>query len=138
MMHSIDIIVQTYLSNIHTPILTKFMLIATNLFEEIFLISLVFLIAVLIYYRKGLRNSLLLVVTFVVGETLVLIFKIIFDVSRPLNGLVVETSKSFPSSHATGATILFVMLIYLFSKDINKIWRWMFNIFCVLVCLYFI
>lgn len=132
-MNSIDIFVQNYFSLVHTLVLTKFMLIMTNLFEVVPLVLITFFIAILIYYKKGLRDDLLFIISLGMGEVFVFVFKNFFDISRPLNGLVVETSKSFPSGHATAVTIFFVMLMYLFAKDMNKVWRTVFVVFCVLM-----
>lgn len=132
-MNSIDIFVQNYFSLVHTLVLTKFMLIMTNLFEVVPLVLITFFIAILIYYKKGLRDDLLFIISLGIGEVFVFVLKNFFDISRPLNGLVVETSKSFPSGHATAVTIFFVMLMYLFAKDMNKVWRTVFVVFCVLM-----
>jgi undecaprenyl-diphosphatase len=130
-MQSVDILVQTYLSGVHTPTLTKFMLIVTNIFEVIPLGLIIILVSILIYHRKGFENSLFFVFTIGFGEILVLVSKFLFNVSRPLNGFIVETSKSFPSNHATISTIFFIMLIFFFSRDFKGGWRVAFNTFCV-------
>ena len=132
-MQAVDIFVQTYLSNIHTSTLTIFMLVVTNIFEVIPLGLIIILVSILIYYKKGLKNSLFFIFTIGLGEALVLFFKIVFDVNRPLNGFILETSKSFPSNHATIATIFFIMLIYFFSKDFRGVFRTFFNTCCVLM-----
>ena len=53
-----------------------------------------------------------------------LLAKIFFDRLRPLNGLISETSASFPSGHATVAVAFYGFITYLLLKKIhNKINR---------------
>jgi membrane-associated phospholipid phosphatase len=132
-MHTIDLSVQTYLSSIHTPALTKFFLIITNVFEIIPLVLIVLLISILIYRWYGFKNWILFVGTFGVGEVLVLFLKTIFNIDRPLYGFVVETSKSFPSGHATAVTVVFVMLTYILARNFSRFYKILFYIVAVTI-----
>lgn len=135
-MHSIDILVQAYLSGIHTPILTWLMLVATNTFEVLPVILISILVAILIFYKQGLRYSFLFLASLGVGEVFDFILKTLFNVSRPTGGLIVETGKSFPSGHATAVTVFFIILMYIFSGHMKKKNRIFFNIFSVLMIVY--
>jgi len=139
-MNSIDIFIQNYFSVSRTPFITELMYILTSFFSVDDLMSgtrfvvIVLCIAVLIYLVRNLRYSILFVVTLFSGAVITYLLKIFFNVSRPLDAVIIEITKSFPSYHATVATIFFVMLMYIFDDHLKSLARIIFNTFCV-VCI---
>ena len=61
--------------------------------------------------------------------------KFIFNVTRPADQVISAFGQSFPSYHATIATVFFVMLIYIFDTYFKKFWRIIFNAFCLTMIL---
>ncbi len=62
---------------------------------------------------------------------MVLILKNLFDIARPLDGFITVLGNSFPSYHATSATIFFVMLIYVFDTYFKSFGKIIFNAVCI-------
>ena len=135
-MYSLDILVQNYFSLIRTPALTELMYLLTIIFN--FSVGFVFLtifVAILIYFFKGLRYSFMFLLSLSVGAIMIYILKMIFDVNRPLGGIVPTFGSSFPSYHATIVTIFFVMLMYILADYFKKWVQIIFNIICIVAVL---
>ena len=139
-MHSVDIFVNNYFSLAQTPVITKFMFFVTDLFEiSVHFIVMILLVALLVYFLRGFRHSELFLLSLGAGTIIVYFSKFLFNVPRPLGGVVFESTQSFPSYHATMATIFFIMLMYIFDDYFKNFWRVVFNTFCIifvfLICL---
>lgn len=134
-MHLIDIAVQTYLVGIRTPVGVEFMYILTSIFKVIPFSVIVLFSAVFVYKKRGILYSILLSFSFVSVSVLAWLLKNITNINRPIDILVAETDKSFPSWHAAAATVFFGMLIYIFSDKLNGIKKVIFNAFCILMIL---
>jgi undecaprenyl-diphosphatase len=89
-------------------------------------------VAILAYYYRGFKYSLFFVFSVFLGAVSVYILKNIFNISRPEGGIILAEGHSFPSGHATIATIFFIMLIYIFSDLIKGYWKYVFNFLCLL------
>ena len=64
----------------------------------------------ILHYR---RYSILLLSAMAGDALLVELFKAIIASPRPLNGIIVATSYSFPSGHTTSSVVLFGILLYI-------------------------
>ena len=130
-MHSIDIFVQNYFSLARTAPFTQFMILTTKLFDvSIHLVLLIFLIAILVCFTKGFSHAVLFVLALAMGAVSGEVLKILFNVSRPLGGVIIESGKSFPSLHAIIASVFFIMLMYIFDDYFSRPSRIVFNIIC--------
>jgi membrane-associated phospholipid phosphatase len=135
-MHSLDIAVQKYLSMSRTPGMTEFWFVFTTFFNLSLHIAVVIAcVAVLVWMFRGRKYAVLFVSAIVGGSILGYILKVLFAVSRPLDPVIAETSKSFPSGHALTATIFFGMLMFIFDKYFSRKGRIAFNAVCVLMIL---
>ncbi len=112
--------------------MTEFMYFVTNLFDlSLYFVLMIFFVSVLIYLVRNLRYTVLFLSSLFYGAVVAHVLKSFFNVARPLGGLVLETDSSFPSGHATIATIFFIILMYVFDDYFKGAWKWLFNIFCI-------
>ena len=124
-MNQLDILIQTYLQTIPTPFVTEFLFVMTAFFDvtthaSFFKFSvLVLCVAVLIYLIRNKRYSFLFVFSLILGAVVTYILKYVFDVGRPLNGIISVSGQSFPSYHATISTVFFIMLMYIFDPVVD-------------------
>ncbi len=131
-MISLDTIVQSYLALMRTSPFTEFFYLITILFDfstHFFIVCIA--TAFLIYLFRNLKYSILFLTTTFLGASAVYILKMFFDVSRPMDGVMEAFGKSFPSGHATVATVFFVMLMFTFDDYFVGIKRHIFNFFCI-------
>lgn len=133
-MKNLDFILQDNISLIRTEGLTQFLFLLTTIFDfSLHFILISFCVSALIYLFRDIKYAVLFLFPIFTGAVLVYILKELFDVSRPLGGIVVETSKSFPSGHATISTVFFVMLMYIFDDYFSGAKKYFFNFLCVLM-----
>ncbi|MSU45442.1 MAG: phosphatase PAP2 family protein [Candidatus Zambryskibacteria bacterium] len=131
-MNAIDIFIQNYFSLDRSEFLVGIMQFVTSLFDaSIYFIIIILCVCFLIYRFRNIRYIILFLATLFVGGLAVYFLKMFFDVSRPSEGLVGFFGQSFPSFHATLATIYFVMIMYIFRHQFNGVWQVVLNIFCV-------
>ncbi len=131
-MNSLDIFVEHYFLAARTPVLTNLMYSLTSVFDASYhfvLITICF--TFLIYLYRNIRYALLFISTLTFGAIVVVLLKNLFDIARPLDGFITVLGNSFPSYHATSATIFFVMLIYIFDSYFKSYGRIIFNTICV-------
>jgi len=64
---------------------------------------------------------------------IVYLLKISFDINRPIGAVMNSFGKSFPSYHASAVTVFFVILMYIFDKNLKKYSRILFNTFCIII-----
>lgn len=132
-MHAIDILVQNNFAISRTPFLTEILYLITILFDfSIYFALLTIVISFLVYYVHGLRHMLLFLASMFTGAIVVYAMKLFFNVNRPLEPVMSAFGQSFPSYHATLATIFFVMIIYIFSDNFHGFRKVLFDAFCVL------
>jgi undecaprenyl-diphosphatase len=117
---SIDKTIKTFSSTLHSPTLDQTMLSITkigNTYESllIFVVFSLFLIS----KRKKDTFYVLAIVTGL-GAILPEIIKIIIERIRPMSNLLLETSYSFPSGHATLSTVFLLSSIFLISPTIKN------------------
>ena len=131
-MSNIDIIVQNYFSLIRTPFITEFMYLLSSLFDfSFYFLAITFFVALLVYLVRNFRYAVLFVSTLLFGIILVYLLKSFFNVGRPVDTVIYAFGQSFPSYHATVATIFFSLLMYIFDDYFKGSWRVIFNIFCI-------
>ena len=132
-MYSIDIIVQNYFSLIRTPFLTESMLILSRLFDLLaYSVTVALFMVFLVYLVRGFRYAMLFLITISSTGILVYLLKLFFNVNRPTDTVISTFGQSFPSYHATIATVFFVMLIYIFDDYFKSFQRIIFNTICIL------
>jgi len=135
-MHSIDLSVQQFLSMSRTPAMTEFWFIFTTLFNvSLHFIVVIGCVAALVYLFRGFKYAFLFLFSLTGGSILVYVLKTSFDVNRPVDAVIHEASKSFPSGHATIATIFFGMLMFIFDRYFSRIGRIIFNSCCIAMIL---
>lgn len=100
--------------------LNEVMIFITNIASPLNLsLFSVFLLLILIVKKKW-YFGLLLFFGMTGGVVLELLIKFLMQRERPINALVEVSGYSFPSGHATMATIFFVTLLFAFKDDINN------------------
>ncbi len=130
-MYSFDFFVQNYFVE-RSEFATDIIYAITSIFDGSFhFVFLVLCITFLIYLVRGFYYLLLFFGSLFLGAVVVFILKNIFDVARPLDGFIIALSNSFPSQHATSATIFFVMLMYVFHTHFKSVGRVIFNSICI-------
>jgi membrane-associated phospholipid phosphatase len=131
-MHSIDLFVQNYFYTIRTDSLVRVMHFITDLFgSTTYFVGIILVASLLIYFLRGQKYTLLFIGAIVTSVVVVQLLKLFFDVGRPLNGAIEVTGQSFPSNHATTATVFFMMLIYIFDSHFRSFGRKVFNTLCI-------
>lgn len=131
-MNFIDIAIQNYFSISRSIGLTELMYIVSKVFDISIYSAIIFICFILlIYLFRGVRYSLLFAITIVSTGISVYALKTFFNIARPVGGVVVAFGQSFPSYHATIATVFFFMLIYVFDEYFSAISKTIFNAVCI-------
>ncbi len=132
-MHSIDIFVQNYFSLARTPFATEFLYILTSLFNvSLYSALLTLFTTYLIYLVRNIRYAVLFLSSLAAGVIAVYFLKMFFNVARPTDFVFVAHGQSFPSYHATIASIFFIMLMYIFDDYFSSFFRIIFNTLSIL------
>lgn len=98
--------------------LLRIMEAISTVFDPFVLLALtVILFVILLFFHKK-RYAILLLASMSLGLLSSTVFKMIFAITRPESGITVMGS-SFPSGHATGATIFFLTLLFLVDKKVK-------------------
>jgi undecaprenyl-diphosphatase len=137
---NIDLLLIQSIKLLWNPILNTTMMIITNIISPIGLSVLTTILFLILFHKREYNKSLLLILSLTLGLLSELLIKQIIHRIRPEDNLIFVTGYSFPSGHATMATIFFLILIYTFKDEIkNKILKYCFIvssiILAVLVCL---
>ncbi len=118
-----------------TP-LNEIMIFITNIASPLNLFLFSFLLFIVFLAKKKLYHAVLLLTGMTGGLLFEFVIKFIIQRERPINSLIEISGYSFPSGHATMATIFFALLLYAFKDDIkNKVLRIFFILGTVLVFL---
>jgi undecaprenyl-diphosphatase len=115
--------------------LTRMIVIFTEIFSIPFMAIFIAGSAIMLLWSDK-KLALRLVITAAVGATLFSFIKLVIHASRPLDGLIDAPGFSFPSGHATMATILFVFIARLFERASKSLFfHLLFNLFamCMIV-----
>ncbi len=130
-MNTFDLFVQSYFSSVRTASSTEFMYIITSFFDITTFVMIGVCFALLVYLVRGARYAIFFSTTIVVAGGMIALLKSLFNTARPLDGVIHVLSPSFPSGHATIATVFFVTLMYIFDTYLGRFGRIMFNALCV-------
>lgn len=99
--------VNLWFVTVHNNAFTAVAIVVANGFDTTSLLPLSFVVGAVFFVVKKRRYALLLVGGMSVDAAVLLVLKTLIYSPRPLNGLVVEASNSFPSGHTTSTVILF-------------------------------
>jgi membrane-associated phospholipid phosphatase len=133
-MHSLDFFINTYIATIRTESLTEYMYLISRVFDvSVQTVFVMLCVSLLVYLLRGTKYTLFFLWTMSLASVLVYCMKFVFNVSRPADAVLTAFGQSFPSYHATIATVFFIMLMYIFDTYFNKTVRIFFNSFCILM-----
>ncbi len=120
MLFNSDYYVNIYFNDIQFPTLNSLMLSVTKICDipESILIFLVFGLFLLLKKKKS--HLWLFTIATTLGTLLPLIIKSIIEKVRPVSNLLLETDYSFPSGHATIATVFLISSIVIIAPLINN------------------
>jgi len=77
------------------------------------------LILLILYSNRRKKELIALPVALLLGYVVSILLKFIVQRSRPASAMINETGYSFPSNHVVFASILFIMVIYFFVKEMK-------------------
>lgn len=121
---------------LHSPTLTKIMLVITNIGGTVCMVILSVLAFAFLAYKKRWRHAFFFSLSMAGALVLELLLKTLAHRQRPENSLVQTSGYAFPSGHATMALVFFSLLIYLFKDDIKKeLWKHVFIISSIFLAL---
>lgn len=125
-----------YLTKDRDDALVRILVMATELASPILLSALVFGLGAVLVLEKKHRTALLLFLSSGFGLALFSVLKLLFRAARPEEGLVAEASYSFPSGHATMATVFFAFLWKTYDSISPKMpYRALFAVLCAAMLL---
>lgn len=132
-MSEINNLVHAYIPTIRSVGITEFLFLLSMIFDlSVHFVLVTLCVAYLVYYLRGKNYTILFLGSILLGMIVTTIIKYVSNVNRPPDALIYAFGKSFPSWHATVATIFFVMLMYIFDDLENHYVRIGFNILCIL------
>lgn len=119
-----DLTINTLLSGWRSEIATTIFSWVTLLGEKYFVAALTIIITAVLW-RLNQKNKILALWLAVGGSAgTTYLAKLFFDRPRPINALILETSNSFPSGHATISIAFYGFLAYLlYKKTTNRLQR---------------
>ena len=100
--------------------LNEVMIFITNIASPLNLFLFSILLLVVFITKNKWYHAILLVTGMTGGVLFEVVTKFLMHRERPINALIEISGYSFPSGHATMATIFFVLLLYAFKDDIKN------------------
>ncbi len=117
-MSKINLFIQDFFVSSRTPEVTWFFQAVTSFFDFSILFLVIFSILLFIIHKfKGRVYSMLFFFNVFITMFVVLVLKFVFNTQRPPNALVDTFGASFPSYHATIATVFFLGIIFIFKDN---------------------
>ncbi|OGH65880.1 MAG: hypothetical protein A3B90_03190 [Candidatus Magasanikbacteria bacterium RIFCSPHIGHO2_02_FULL_41_13] len=117
---SLDLRVNALLLLLRDPLAIKFFHVIT-FFGEVFVVGILALLASALLWRAGKKYHMVALWLSIIGsEGITFLLKISIQRARPLDALVLETSNSFPSGHATLAIAFYGFIAYLLLQKMKK------------------
>lgn len=110
----LNTLIEEMVTQIRTPILTTFLVFITRLGDPFVLSFATGLIAILLIVRGRVYEAALFVSSLLLSVALLVFLRGTFEVARPSYSILETEGWSFPSGHATVATVFFFMLIHSF------------------------
>jgi undecaprenyl-diphosphatase len=104
--------VNLWIVTIHNNIFTAVANLVADGFDTTVLLPLSLVIGATLFVVKKRKYALLLVGGMGGNTVILLVLKTFIYSPRPLNGLIIETSNSFPSGHTTSTVVLFGLLTF--------------------------
>ena len=109
-----------FIEQMRTPFLTVFFKFVTYLGDWTVVLPMALIVsAILILKRKRKQDTILAFIS-LGGLSVAFLLKNIIHRSRPLGGLINETSFSFPSAHAVISVVFYGFIIYLLLPKIKN------------------
>lgn len=135
-MNSIDTFINSYFSLVRTSELTSLMYLLTIFFDvSVYTFYIFILTTIFISLTSTYKHAILFASAIFFTGILVYLMKVYFSVARPEDALVQVFGHSFPSFHATIATVFFAIIMYIFDKYLSPHLRIVFNSFSVFAIL---
>lgn len=117
-----DAFIQSAILTLRTPMRTMFFLYVSELVGP-FALTLFALLAAFILARAGrIRDMFVFLVALCAGGLLHVFIKFLVEESRPTESIYLFSGWSYPSGHATMATVFFFMILSLFFNTIDRAW----------------
>lgn len=116
-MNKFNLLVQDYFVSSRTPEFTSFFSFITSIFDlsSTFFIIVV-LISLLIYRLKDKKYLYFFFSNIFITMFTVYFLKLFFDTKRPTDSIINAFGASFPSYHATIATVFILAIIFIFKS----------------------
>lgn len=122
------------LGKIHTPFLDNIFLTISHINTPELVVGLIVLFLILMVHKE-MKILILSSLSLISGYILVFVTKIVFIRERPIISMISETGSSFPSGHATLATLFFLVIIHDFTEHIKNDYKKIFfvsiNVFLI-------
>ena len=117
----------------HSAVITDFFKYFTLIADEIVLLILSIIAIAFFYFKKKYHSIILLSFSMILSYLTGLALKAVIARPRP-DSLIDVSNFSFPSGHAIGSLIFFLVLLYSFKEDIkNKILKYSFISLCIIL-----
>ena len=113
----LDFSTLNFMEQIRAPFLTTFFKTVTALGEWSFVLGALVLISLFFIIKKRFRYDFILWAVTIGGLGTAFVFKEIFHRSRPIGGLIAETSSSFPSAHSVISIAFYAFIFYLLAGN---------------------
>ncbi|MCZ2492826.1 phosphatase PAP2 family protein [Dellaglioa carnosa] len=117
---TVDFKLQTLISSLVSPSLTKFFSLISITGSPVFVIGAATCLMLFFTYRRDIYSASFLGLALIGGDALAFIAKEVIQRPRPTQRLVAESGFSFPSGHAIGSTILVIMIFIIIIPKIKS------------------
>lgn len=125
----VDIWLNREMTSLWSSPLNEIMIFITNIASPVNLSLLSILLLIALIIKKKRYYTILFITGMAGGLFLEFFIKVLTHRERPLNAMLDISGYSFPSGHATMATIFFILLLYALKDDIkNNVLRMFFII----------
>ncbi len=115
----LNAVVERAMIHLRTPFLTDLLVLITNVGSPFVLSCVAVFLAAMLFLKKHIYDASLLAATMLVSVVTLTILKNTFQVSRPASEIYSFSGWSFPSGHATIATALFFIIVYIFFDKVK-------------------
>jgi undecaprenyl-diphosphatase len=127
---SIDYQINSYIPHIQTDSLTLIARVIAYAFDTATLLIISFIFAAYLIYKFHRKKAIFFAATMICDAILVTLSKNFFQVSRPSNAIMSETSFSFPSGHSLTSVVFLGLLLYIYWPIMKKQTKLILSIAC--------